>query len=389
MRELTIVADENIPLLDDFFGDMGVLHKFDGRHITPDQVAQADVLVLRSVTQVNADLLQHSTVQFVGTCTSGSDHLDIPWLECQGIAWRHAPGCNAPAVGDYVIACLSHLWQTRRLDPRNATIGIVAAGHVGSGLANRLRAAGLSVIQNDPPLQQQGRTGLASLDELLQQADIVCLHAPLDRTGSHPTDGLLNARKLGLLRPGTALINAGRGELVNQAALLQRLEQQGDLHVYFDVWCSEPEIDLAILPYLAIATPHIAGYSLEGKMRGTAIIYKQLCQHFGQTALLQLADLMPQPALIGLQVSETEGLAQILRIACNAGYSLVEDDARLRYTLHQASRNHSDITVAAAFDYQRKHYPTRRELSNITVSGLKNPRWRHFMNGLGFSLDDA
>ena len=181
MSLINLVVDENILLLDELFGDLANITRVNGRSISPEQVANADALVLRSTAKVSPALLEGSKVQFVGTCTIGTDHLATDYMEANNIVWRNAPGCNAAGVGDYVIACLNHAWQNLGVDPRQQTIGIVGAGNVGGLLAQRLQKAGFNVLQCDPPKAGAGHQGYVELDELLARCQIVCLHTPLTK----------------------------------------------------------------------------------------------------------------------------------------------------------------------------------------------------------------
>jgi len=380
MSLINIVADENILLLDEFFNDIAKVTKINGRTITAEQVANADALVLRSTAKVSAELLAHSKVQFVGTCTIGVDHLATDYMDAQGIAWRNAPGCNAAGVGDYAIACLNHAWQTFNIDPRQQTIGIVGAGNVGGRLAQRLSAAGFKVLQSDPPKAESmskaeaDSTGFTDLDTLLRHSQIICLHTPLTKTGPHATENLLNAKRIKQLAVGTVIISAGRGEVVDQQALLQRQQRATDLHLYLDVWQQEPNIDKALFDYSHCVTPHIAGHSLEGKMRGTQMIYSDLCDHFNLPAKHKLVDLMPPPSLTQMQLNASA--KECLRIACNAVYSLMEDNDRMRR-----------MCDAKDFDELRKNYPVRREFSSLNLSGITDADTIRMMLGLGFNLD--
>jgi erythronate-4-phosphate dehydrogenase len=207
MSKLQIVADENILLLDEFFAPIADITKVNGRHLQAEQVTQADALVLRSTAKVNKALLQHSSVKFVGTCTIGIDHLDTAYLDKQNIDWSNAPGCNADGVVDYAINALNHAWQVHGIDPRQTTIGVVGAGNVGGRLIKRLQAAGLHVICTDPPQQAAGLDNLPYTDlaNLLQQADVVCLHAPLTKQGESSTFNLINKQAINQLRPGATV----------------------------------------------------------------------------------------------------------------------------------------------------------------------------------------
>ncbi len=385
MTKLNIVADENILLLEEFFAPIANITKLDGRAIRSQQVAQADALVLRSTAQVTSELLAGSKVQFVGTCTIGIDHLDTQYMDANGIAWHNAPGCNAEGVVDYAISAINHAWQVHGKDPREAIIGVVGAGNVGGRLIKRLQAAGLKVICSDPPKQasqQFPELPYVSLSELLETADIVSLHTPLTRSGKDATLNLLNANLLQCIRPNSVLISAGRGEVVEQPALLQRMQSQNDLFVYLDVWQQEPNVDPAITPYCQIVTPHIAGHSLEGKVRGTEMIYQSLCKHFALPITQTLAPLLPEAAAQQLAVGASSDVKMVLNAAVNSVYNISQDsDRTLQVLPKQAGKQ-----VASEFDNLRKQYPIRREFSTLNLLGIQKLEDRKLLSGLGFKV---
>ncbi|MDB9958395.1 4-phosphoerythronate dehydrogenase [Oceanospirillaceae bacterium] len=373
MGLINLVVDENILLLDELFGDLASITRVDGRSITKEQVANADALVLRSTAKVTAKLLAGSKVQFVGTCTIGVDHLDTNYMDANDIIWRNAPGCNAAGVGDYVIACLNHAWQTLDIDPRQQTIGIVGAGNVGGRLAQRLINAGFDLLQCDPLRADAGQEGYVALDELLSRCQIICLHAPLTKAGEHATENLLHEARIKSLCKGTVLISAGRGEVVDQAALLMRQQEFNDLHLFMDVWHQEPHIDRGLFDYCHCVTPHIAGHSLEGKMRGTYMIYEDLCKHFSLPIKHSLDDLIPKPALEEIVLNSNLTTKECLLAACDSVYPLMEDDARMRKT--------SD------FDLLRKTYPVRREFASLQLHGINESKCAALLGGLGFNVN--
>ena len=385
MTKLNIVADENILLLDEFFASIANLTKVDGRAIQPHQVAHADALVLRSTAQVTPKLLQASKVKFVGTCTIGIDHLDTTYMDANDIAWSNAPGCNAEGVVDYAISAINHAWQVHGIDPRQATIGVVGAGNVGGRLIKRLQAAGLKVICSDPPKQESllyPDLPYVSLAELLATADIVSLHTPLTKNADQATANLLNANLIQNLRPNSVLISAGRGEVVEQPALLDRLQTSNDLLVYLDVWQHEPNVDPAIAPYCQVVTPHIAGHSLEGKVRGTEMIYQSLCRHFNLPITQTLAPLLPTAAVQQLGVGDSADAKVVLNAAVNSVYNITQDAGRTLKVLPQQATEQ----VAGEFDKLRKHYPIRREFGTLAVLGLTNKEDRMLLSGLGFKV---
>lgn len=372
MTKINLVADENILLLDELFGDLAQVTRVNGRTISAAQVAHADALVLRSTAKVTKALLTGSKVQFVGTCTIGTDHLATDYMDNNKIVWRNAPGCNAAGVGDYVIACLNHAWQTLSIDPRQQTIGIVGAGNVGSRLAQRLNQAGFNLLQCDPPKADAGLAGYVGLDELLASCQIVCLHTPLTKTGVHATENMLNQERIQKLAKGTVLISAGRGEVVDQQALLARQQEHQDLHLFMDVWHQEPNIDKGLFNYSHCVTPHIAGHSLEGKMRGTFMIYQALCEHFGLPVRHKIEDLIPKPDVSSLQLDPAASPKAVMAAACASVYALMEDNARMR-------QGHD-------FDLLRKNYPVRREFTSLQLQGITNAECATMMQGLGFGV---
>ena len=225
---------------------------------------------MRSVTQVNEALLADTPVRFVGTATIGTDHVDLPWLERQGIGFSSAPGSNADSVVEYVLSSLLHLARERGFDLFDKVVGIVGVGNVGGRLQQRLQTMGIEVLLCDPPrVDQEGEAGFVDLATLLQQADIVSLHTPLVRSGPWPSWHLFNAEALALLKPDAILLNTGRGSVIDNRALLAFKRQRPDVTLVLDVWEHEPEVDPQLAALCAVATPHIAGYALDGKIRGS------------------------------------------------------------------------------------------------------------------------
>lgn len=361
---MRIVADENIPVAD-VFARHGELKRLPGRALATADVRDADALIVRSVTRVDAALLQGSNVRFVGTCTIGTDHLDTAWLADNGIAWSNAPGCNARSVVEYVLAALRLLSMRRQAALAQRCFGIVGAGEVGQRLANVFSGLGWPVLLCDPPRQHgskaPGVSGcygqqFVSLDELLQRCDVICLHTPLTLDGDWPTRHLLGESQLARLRPGSWLINAGRGPVIDNTALLGTLRQRDDLAVVLDVWEHEPVVDPQLAALCELATPHIAGYSLDGKIRGTEMIYRAFCRHFG---LEEGAPIVyPAAEISSLAAGGSLTAAQLLQRLPALFYDPLTDDAALRATLLLDDAGQR----AAAFDRLRKQYPVRREM---------------------------
>jgi erythronate-4-phosphate dehydrogenase len=359
---MLIVADENIPLLDAFFAGFGEIRRVPGRSIDRATVEQADVLLVRSVTNVNRALLEGSKVRFVGTCTIGTDHLDLEYFNEAGITWSSAPGCNARGVVDYVLGSLMTLAEIEGLDLTQRTYGVVGAGEVGGRLIKVLKGLGWNVKVCDPPRQAAEGGDYVSLEQIIKQCDVISLHTPLTRSGGGATWHLFDQQRLQQLKPGAWLINAARGPVVDNAALRKVLLEREDLQAVLDVWEAEPEVDTALAELCVLATPHIAGYSLDGKQRGTAQIYQAYCAFSGQPAVIQLSDLLPAPWLSEVTLHADSDPAWALAMLCRGVYDPRRDDADFRRSLVGNVGEQR-----AAFDMLRKQYPVRREIEGLKV----------------------
>ena len=359
---MLIVADENIPLIEEFFASFGEIRRLPGRQITRADVHDADVLLVRSVTRVDRELLEGSAVKFVGTCTIGTDHLALDDFEHAGIQWASAPGCNARGVVDYVLGSLLTLADIEGADLAQRTYGVIGAGEVGGRLVRVLRDLGWKVQVCDPLRQATEGGDYVSLEQIIEQCDVISLHTPLSKSGDFATWHLLDETRLNRLKPGTWLINASRGPVVDNAALRNVLNAREDLQAVLDVWEGEPQVDVELADLCVLATPHIAGYSLDGKQRGTAQIYQALCAFLGQTPQVQLADLLPAPWLAKVELSANSDQAWALAMVCRGVYDPRRDDADFRRTLTGPVDQQKQ-----AFDALRKHYPVRREIEGLTV----------------------
>ncbi|MFJ2427550.1 4-phosphoerythronate dehydrogenase PdxB [Pseudomonas sp. NPDC087804] len=359
---MLIVADENIPLLDAFFAGFGEIRRVPGRSIDRATVEQADVLLVRSVTNVNRALLEGSKVRFVGTCTIGTDHLDLEYFNEAGITWSSAPGCNARGVVDYVLGSLMTLAEIEGVDLTKRTYGVIGAGEVGGRLINVLKGLGWNVKVCDPPRQAAEGGDYVSLEQIIEQCDVISLHTPLTRSGDGATWHLFDQQRLQQLKPGAWLINAARGPVVENAALREVLLEREDLQAVLDVWEAEPEVDVELAELCVLATPHIAGYSLDGKQRGTAQIYQAYCEFIGQPANIQLSDLLPAPWLSEVSLHADSDPAWALAMLCRGVYDPRRDDADFRRSLVG-----NVAEQRAAFDVLRKQYPVRREIEGLKV----------------------
>lgn len=382
---MRIVADENIPLLDSFFGDIGDIRPVSGRTISAADVQNADILLVRSVTRVNQALLEGSRVRFVGTCTIGTDHVDQQWLADNGIAFSAAPGCNANSVVEYVLSVISLHAERRGVgDWSKLSVGIVGAGNVGGELAHKLDRLGFDVLCCDPPRAEQENDdgqNFVSLEEAMA-CDVVTLHTPLIREGDHATLHMFGQERLSALREHQLLINTSRGEVIDTSALLARLDEPNAPTVVLDVWEHEPRIHAKLFDKVWLATPHIAGYSLEGKVQGSEMVYLALSRYMGLPARKKAGQFLPEPALNKLSFTSAAEEMDSANIAMRSCYDPRRDDARMRVAMALPAEERGP-----AFDRLRRDYPVRREFSSVKIQ-LKgtSKSMQDTFRALGFKL---
>lgn len=343
-KRLKIVADKAIPFLEGVFDPYADMTYLPGDKIGPEDVRDADVLMVRTRTKCNADLLEGSKVKFIATATIGTDHIDFPYCDSKGIVVRNAPGCNAGGVMEYVFSALYGLASRKSISLQGDTIGIIGVGHVGSLIERMGRALGFKILKCDPPrAEAEGSFGFCDLEYLLQNSQIVTLHVPLDET----TRGMANSEFFSLMQPGAFFINAARGEVVCDDALKAAIPKLGP--VIIDTWNHEPDIDLDLMDKVAIATPHIAGYSYHGKQNGTAAAVRAVAHYFGITELYEFfpkTDL-PENEAVKLDLKDlNQGeIASVLQY----NYPIFTDDFMLRLNPEN-------------FDKLRSEYNYRREV---------------------------
>lgn len=373
--KLKILADENMPRVEEIFSKFGQVTLCPGREMSASDLADVDVLLVRSITQVNEALLMNTPVRFVGTATIGTDHIDLGYLRNNQIGFSSAPGCNADAVVEYVLSSIFLLAQQQGFNPKERTYGIVGVGNVGRRLQQRLIQLGFKVLLNDPPRAEK-ESGFVDLNTLIAQADVLCLHTPLTEDGAHPTRYLFDAERLQRLREGCILLNAGRGPVIDNAALLSLLRKRNDLSVVLDVWENEPAVSPELADLCQIVSPHIAGYSLDGKIRGTFMLYEALCQFLSIEKESQLEDFLPLADVSEVTQGELSAL-QLMQMI----YDPRVDDQLLRDTLKLP-----EAEQRKAFDQLRKQYRIRREFASLSVMGSPEP---HLIEGLGFRLAEV
>lgn len=357
---MRIVADENIPYLRDAFSSFGEIHTLPGRSMSAGELAGAEVLLVRSVTPVGPELIEGTPVRFVGTATIGTDHLDTAYLESRGIKWAAAPGSNAASVADYVTSALLEIQRRRGMRLKSLSAAVIGFGNVGSRVAARLSALGISVMINDPPLREQSQDErFRPVEEVLPRADIITLHVPLAGDGPFPTLHLADEGFFKRMKPGAVFLNTSRGKVVDQDAFLKAHDDDLFRSVIFDVFHEEPNPSPEVLDACDIATPHIAGYALDGKARGSLMLHQALSEFLGGEPSWDMEQALPEPAFRLLELPPDESA---VTTACLTVYDISRDDAGLREI-----RSLPEPRRGAFFDQLRKDYPVRREFRNTSI----------------------
>ena len=324
----------------------------EGRNLLASQLMGAHALIVRSITRVDAALLEHTDIRFVGTTTIGTDHIDTKWLDQQGIQWASAPGCNADSAAQYTLAMLLLAQRRLGIDLLPGTAGIVGRGNVGSRLIRLLQLLGVSeIVACDPPLADRGESGLVAMDTIVR-CGIVSLHVPLSDTGSYATRHLIDADFLDRLPPGCLLLNSSRGDVIDGRALSHWL-QAGRGFAALDVWPGEPQLVTDLVQQTTIATPHVAGYSLDGKLRGTHMIYAAFCRWLGIAAeAVDFHSRLGRMKTLSVPAASTP--AQAILAAC----PVERDDGWTRALCRLETS-----AIATAFDALRREYPERRDFA--------------------------
>lgn len=369
---MKIVVDRNIRGAEDTFGRHGELVFLDGREIGAEHLRDARALIIRTATRVDETLLKGSSVGFVGSTSIGTDHLDISGLERLGIAWANAPGCNADSAAQYTLAMIWLACARLGLDLRGLTVGIIGRGNVGSRVFGMLAALGVDVVANDPPLEALGVSGLVPQAEALNR-DVVCLHVPLTRSGSWPTFRFIGQRQLARMPDHALLVNTARGDVVDGEALKEELGSSR-LRAALDVWPGEPRIDPDLLAACTVATPHVAGYSDDGKQNGTRMVYRAFCEWAGLAFLPYSPASSPPPEWV--LTNGREAVSQALEAACFVQRH--DTEMRALSKLGQEQRS-------AGFDRLRRDYPSRRDFQNWTVR-LADVEQADVLRALGFRV---
>ena len=373
---MKIVADDKIPFLKGVLEPFADVIYLPGKQIDRKSLKDADALLTRTRTKCNSSLLKGTAVKFIGTATIGYDHIDTEFCRKNDITWTNAPGCNSSSVQQYIAAALLRISGKFKYKLKNKTIGIVGVGNVGSKVEKLARILEMNVLLNDPPrARKEGENGFVSLDQLLIESDIVTAHVPLNLTGEDKTYHLFDEKSFGMMRRGTWFINSSRGEVIDTAALKNAVDSGKLMGTVADVWENEPDIDLELLGKAYLSTPHIAGYSTDGKANGTSMAINSLCKFFNLPLNNWYPDTVPDPA-VPVILLDCKGKTDedVLREAVLHTYNIDDDSIRLKQS-------------PAEFEKQRGDYPLRREFPAYTVivkGGTRNTRM--MLKGMGFKV---
>jgi erythronate-4-phosphate dehydrogenase len=381
---MKIIADANIPFVKECFSSVGEVEVFPGRAITRDVVSNAECLLVRSVTKVTPDLLAGSRVRFVGTATIGFDHIDTEYLAKNNIDFASAPGSNANSAAEYVIAGLLEIGRKYKIQLEGKSIGIVGVGNVGSRVAKKCEALGMKVLLNDPPLRRKSSDAKYLPLEELFQCDFITFHTPLTFEGVDKTFHLAGEKFFKSLKAGCIFINASRGGVVDTNVLKASIQSDRLGAVVLDVWENEPNIDCELLRLVDISTPHIAGYSLDGKIAGMIMVYNAVCKYFGLKPKYKISDFLPSPTVPQIRIEQAGPDQQaILYETVQQVYCINRDDFNTREIAMVEPEKRAKF-----FDDLRKNYPVRREFQNtqIVLATEVTENLNGKLEGIGFKV---
>ncbi|HHT00417.1 MAG TPA: 4-phosphoerythronate dehydrogenase [Thiomicrospira sp.] len=373
----TIVIDDAVPYAKEIFSHLGKVITLPGKTINADSVRNADALIVRSRTQVNADLLDGSSVSFVGSTVVGLDHIDQDYLTKNNITFYSAQGCNANSVAEYIITILFNLAETFNFDLTSKTLGIIGVGNVGERVYKKAQILGIKCLLNDPPRIEK-EPGLVNshnfvdLDTCLK-ADIITVHTPLTKVGKHPTLRLVSEAKLKKIQPNQIIINAARGGIIDEQAWVTT----PTLANIIDCWENEPNINEALYKTAMIATPHIAGHSLEAKVAGSSMVYESLCKVWNQKTQQDWQKHLPKPPP-PIKIHNTSSLQTALTDVFNKTHNIKQDDLAIRSENIQELRN--------KYENYRRNFPIYREWKKHIFFKTSNIKLNNLLNSLGFTM---
>ncbi len=372
---LSIVADQQILLAREIFSVFGEVQLVDGRSIDHQQVKDADILLVRSVTKVNEALLKDSRVKFVGSATSGIDHIDVDYLQKSNITFTQALGSNARSVAEYILSSLMVMAEQQGFSLNEKTVGIIGCGQVGSRVKRFMDVLGVKCLLNDPPLASKTADNqYVELEEIFS-ADIITLHVPLTTEVEFSTKKLVNQTFFDRLKSDVIFVNTSRGEVVDEDALMSFKQVNSDATLVLDVWCNEPEIDINLFQEAFIATPHIAGYSYDGKLKATEMLFTALNDYL-KKGLAKSDLLKSEPEKMILDDDD-------IQLAVLQSYDVRSDAIAL-----MDLSNQQDAERGTYFDSLRKNYPIRREFTNNVIQTTKmSDNAQQQLQQLGFKVE--
>jgi len=381
--KLKIVADAGIRFVSEYFSSIGEVKLVPGLDITPEIVRDADALVVRTITPVNAKLLAGSRVSFAATSTTGFDHLDLKYLHEHNIGFAWGPGSNANSVAEYVVAALLEAAGKGGFSLQDKSIGVIGVGEIGGNVARKAASLGMKVYLNDPPLQRQTADSKYLPLEKLFDCDFITLHTPLTREGTDKTFHLADEKFFKSLKPGCIFINTARGAVTDTTALKAAINTGKLKPAVIDVWENEPDIDTQLLEMVDTGTPHIAGYSLDGKLRAVVMVYTKACEHFGIEQEYTFESFLPEPYLPQLKMSGADcGDQKLLLEAVRKVYDVRQDHRQLRAILDKPAESRVEY-----FEKLRSDYHIRREFggTQIILDGAAQSAAEKFA-GIGFQV---
>jgi erythronate-4-phosphate dehydrogenase len=373
---IRIVADDKIPFLKGALEGVASVSYLPGSRITRTDVKNADCLMIRTRTRCDRNLLEHTGIRLIASATIGFDHIDTDYCRDAGIRWTNAPGCNASSVQQYMVSTLLYLAVRSGFGLKDRTLGVVGVGHVGSLVCRAAGALGMNVLMNDPPRQrEEGGDCFVNLDRLLEQANIITLHVPLNRGGRDNTLGMVDRAFTERVRKGAVLINTSRGEVVHEPSLMEGIRTGKLSAVVLDVFAGEPDIDRDLLEAITLGTPHVAGYSLDGKAGGTTMSVREVSRFFQLGMDNWSPPHIPPPDQPEILAGAPEGtMEEFLWDIYRKTYDVTADDRKLRED-------------PGAFEKLRGDYPQRREppAYSVSLSGGYG-KVAEVMERLGFSV---
>jgi erythronate-4-phosphate dehydrogenase len=376
MKMLKIVADDKIPFLRGVFEKYADIQYHDGASIDRKTVADCDALVVRTRTKCTKELLSGSGIKYIATATIGFDHIDTAYCNTNSITWTNAPGCNSASVNQYVVAALLKISRDFRLNLSEKTIGIIGVGNVGSKVAASAEALGMKVLLCDPPRERAGDTaGFTGFDTLAGKSDFISLHVPLNIVGEDKTYRMINEKSIKKIKKGAWLLNTSRGEVAETSALKKALDNGRLAGAVIDVWEHEPDLDHELMHRTFISTPHIAGYSTDGKANGTSMVVNDLARFFSLPLENWYPAGVPEPVQPEIEIScKGKTPFDIVGEAVERSYNIGEDDMRLRFS-------------PSEFEKQRGAYPLRREFPaySVKLSGAAGEA-KKILKALGFRV---